>query len=105
MASSFKKLAGDLMDGDLEDQVARLTKELSALKKTLSKRGASAYEDTRDTASDVYAELWDRFQEALPGMRKRAKTVEDAARSNPATAAAVGLVVVGLLVTLLASRR
>jgi ElaB/YqjD/DUF883 family membrane-anchored ribosome-binding protein len=100
MASSFSKLRGDL-EGDLEDQVARLTKELSSLKKSLAKRGASAYEDTRDTASDLYGELWDRFSESLPFMRKRARAVEKVARDNPATAAAVGLIVVGLLVTLL----
>jgi ElaB/YqjD/DUF883 family membrane-anchored ribosome-binding protein len=103
MASSFSKMRGDL-EGDLEGQVARLTKELSSLKKSLSKRGASAYEDTRETASDLYGELWDRFSETLPFMRKRARAAEHLARDNPATAAVVGLVVVGLLVTMLARR-
>ncbi len=102
MASTFSRLRGD---GDLEDQVARLSKELSSLKKSLSKRGASAYEDTRDTASDLYDELRERFSEALPYMRKRAHAAERVAKDHPATAAAVGLIVVGLLVTLLARRR
>ena len=102
MASSFSRLRGDI-EGDLEDQVARLTKELSSLKKSLSKRGASAYEDTRDTASDLYGELRDRFSETLAYMRKRAHAAEHLARDNPTTTAAVvGLVVVGLLVTMLA---
>jgi ElaB/YqjD/DUF883 family membrane-anchored ribosome-binding protein len=103
MASSFSKLRGDIED-DLEEQVARLTKEISSLKKALSKRGAIAYEDTRESASDLYGELWDRFSEALPFMRKRARAAEQVARDNPATAAVVGLVVVGLLVTLLVRR-
>ncbi len=103
MATPFSKLRGDIEE-DLEDQVARLTKELSSMKKALSKRSASAYEDTRDGAADMYAELWDRFSEALPFMRKRAKAAEQVARDNPATAAVVGLVVVGLLVTLLSRK-
>jgi len=103
MASTFRKLAGDI-EGDLEDQVARLTKELAALKKVAAKRGSAVYEDTREQAADLYGELWDRFNESLPVMRKRARTVEKAARDNPATAAVVGLAVVGLLVTLLARR-
>ena len=70
--------------------MAQLAKELSSLKKSLSRRGASAYDDTRDTASDLYGELRDRFTEALPFMRKRAHAVEQVARDNPATAAAVG---------------
>ena len=104
MASSFSRLRGDI-EGDLEDQVARLTKELSSLKKSLSKRGASAYEDTRDTASHLYGDLWDRVSETLPMIRKRARAAEHVARDNPAaTAAVVGLVVVGLLVTMLVRR-
>ena len=103
MASSFSRLRGDI-EGDLEDQVARLTKELSSLKKSLSKRGASAYDDTRETASDLYGELRDRFVDALPLVRKRAHAAEQVARDNPATAAVVGLVVVGLLFTMLARR-
>ena len=103
MASSFSRLRGDI-EGDLEDQVARLTKELSSLKKSLSKRGASAYEDTRETASDLYGELRDRFVDALPLMRERARAAERAAKDHPATAAAVGLIVVGLLVTMLVRR-
>lgn len=103
MASSFKKLAGSI-EGDLEDQIASLTKELSALKKQAAKRGASVYEDTREHASDLYGELWDRFSESVPMLRRRARTVEQAAKDNPATAAVVGLVVVGLLVTMLARR-
>ncbi len=103
MASTFRKLAGDI-EGDLEDQVARLTKEIAALKKLAAKRGSAVYEDTRDQAADLYGELWDRFNESIPVLRKRARSVEKVARDNPATAAVVGLAVVGLLVTLLARK-
>ncbi len=103
MASTISKLRGNAEDS-LHDQVAQLTKELASLKKSVSKRGAKAYEGTRDTASEVYGELWDRFSETMPAVRKQARAAEKAARENPATAAFVGLAVVGLLVTLLARR-
>ena len=103
MASTISKIRSDV-ESDLQDQVTRLTKELSALKKSLSKRGAGAYADTKDAASDVYDEMWERFSETLPLIRKRARAAEKVARDNPATAAVVGLAVVGLLVTLLARR-
>ncbi len=103
MASTISRLRGDVEE-NLQDQVAQLTKELSSLKKSLSKRGARVYEDTRDSASDVYGEIWDRFSDTMPAVRKRARAAEKVARENPATAAIVGLAVVGLLVTLLARR-
>ena len=53
--------------------MAHLTKEMSSLKKSLSKRGSDAYDDARDTAADFYGELRDRFGEALPVVRKRAR--------------------------------
>jgi len=103
MASTISKLRGDVEE-NLQDQVSRLTKELAYLKTSLSKRGSRAYEETRDTASDVYADLWDKFTETMPVVRKRARAAEKVARENPATAAFVGLAVVGLLVTLMARR-
>jgi ElaB/YqjD/DUF883 family membrane-anchored ribosome-binding protein len=101
MASAFSRFHGE---DDLEAQVAHLAKEMSALKKSLSKRGSDVYDDARDTASDFYGDLRDRFSDALPMMRKRAHAAGEVARDHPATAAVVGLVVVGLLVTMLARK-
>jgi ElaB/YqjD/DUF883 family membrane-anchored ribosome-binding protein len=101
MASAFSRFRGE---DDLEAQVAHLAKEMSALKKSLSKRGSGVYDDAGDAAADIYSELRDRFTDALPMMRKRAHAAEQVARDHPATAAVVGLVVVGLLVTMLARR-
>lgn len=103
MASAFSKFRGDVED-DLEAQVAHLTKEISALKKSLSRRGSDAYGDARDTAADLYSDLRERFTDAMPLVRKRARAAEKIAHDHPATAAVVGLVVVGLLVTMLARR-
>jgi ElaB/YqjD/DUF883 family membrane-anchored ribosome-binding protein len=101
MASAFSRFRGE---DDLEAQVAHLAKEMSALKKSLSKRGSYAYDDARETAADFYSELRDRFSDAMPMVRKRAHAAGEVAREHPATAAVVGLLVVGLLVTMLARR-
>jgi len=101
MASAFSRFRGE---DDLEAQVAHLAKEMSALKKSLSKRGGDVYDDARDTAADFYGELRERLSDALPMVRRRARAAEQVAFDHPATAAVVGLVVVGLLVTLLARR-
>ncbi len=101
MASAFSRFRGE---EDLEAQVAHLAKEMSALKKSLSKHGSDVYDDARDTAADFYGELRDRFSGALPMMRRRTRAAGEVARVHPATAAVVGLVVVGLLVTMLARR-
>ncbi len=94
-----------LSDLDLEKQVATLSKELTALRKAVAKRGGAYYEDGRDAASDYYAQLADRISDAMPAIRKQGRAIEKTARDHPATAAAVGLVVVGLVASLLLSRR
>lgn len=104
MASTLSKLRADVED-DLEAQVARLSKELASLRKSLGKRGASVYADGREGASDLYEDVRERLVEALPMVRRKAHAVERAAKDNPATAAAVGLVVLGLLATMLLRRR
>ncbi|UVK37325.1 DUF883 family protein [Mesorhizobium sp. AR10] len=94
-----------ITDIDLDKQVAALSRELAALRKAVSKRSGAYYEDGRDTASDYYAQLADRISDALPAIRKQGRAIERTARDHPATAAAVGLVVVGLVASLLFSRR
>ncbi|MDQ2632913.1 MAG: hypothetical protein M3Y43_07235 [Pseudomonadota bacterium] len=101
MASAFSRFRGE---DDIEAQVAHLAREMSSLKKSLSRRGSGVYDDARDAASDFYGELRDRFSDALPLMRRRTRAAGEVARDHPATAAVVGLVVVGLLVTMLARR-
>ncbi|TGQ53748.1 DUF883 family protein [Mesorhizobium sp. M1C.F.Ca.ET.193.01.1.1] len=92
-------------DHDLDRQFAALSRQVDDLRKTLAKRGDAYYEDGREAASDYYSHLADRLHEALPAVRRRGRALERTARDHPATAAAVGLVVVGLLAGLLLSRR
>ncbi|MGX5841404.1 hypothetical protein ACWGTI_11850 [Mesorhizobium sp. ArgA1] len=94
-----------LSDYDLEKQVATLSKELAALRKAMAKRGGGYYEDGREAAADYYGQLADRISDAMPAIRKQGRAIERTARDHPATAAAVGLVVVGLVASLLLSRR
>ena len=101
--ANASKLRDDLVDS-LESQVESLRKEVSSLRRTLAKRGGAAYADASETAETLYEELAQRWTEALPHMQKQARKVEQTARDNPAAAAAVGLVVVGLLAALFAKR-
>jgi ElaB/YqjD/DUF883 family membrane-anchored ribosome-binding protein len=103
MASAFSKLRDDIED-DLETQIAKLRREVASLRKSLSKRGAAAYEDTRDGASDLYEDIMGRISDALPDLAKRSRAVKRAARDNPVAATVVGIAVIGLLLGLLSRR-
>jgi hypothetical protein len=95
----------DKTDFDLEKQIGLLSRELAALKKAVSKRGGAYYEEGRDAAWDAYSDLAGRIGEHLPSLRRRARAIEGSAREHPATTAAIGLVVVGLVAAMLFSRR
>ncbi|MDX8515058.1 glycine zipper domain-containing protein [Mesorhizobium captivum] len=92
-------------DHDLERRFAALSRQVDDFRRALAKRGDAYYEDGREAASDYYSQLAERLNEALPAIRRRGRALERTARDHPATAAAVGLVVVGLLAGLLISRR
>lgn len=98
-------LFSTLSDVDLEKQVAVLSRELAVLRKAMSRRGGAYYEDGRDAALDTYSDLAGRLRDAMPTIRKQGRVIEKSARDHPAVAAAVGLVVVGLVASLLFSRR
>ncbi|MBZ9852336.1 hypothetical protein LB566_00900 [Mesorhizobium sp. CA13] len=94
-----------LSEVDLDKRVAALSRELAALKKAVSRRGGAYYEGGRDAALDTYSDLAERLHDAMPAIRERGRAIEKSAREHPATAAAIGLVVVGLVASLLFSRR
>lgn len=96
-------LRDDLVES-LEAQVDALRKEIASLRRNVGKRGARAYDEASESAGALYEDLAERWYEALPVLRKRARYVEQQAKDNPATAAAVALVVVGLLATLFVKR-
>lgn len=98
-------LFSHLNDIDLEKEVQTLSRELASLKRAVSKRGGAYYDGGREAAWDLYSDVADRIGDALPSIRKRARALETTARDHPATAATVGLVVLGLVATLIYSRR
>lgn len=103
MASPFTKLRHDLSD-DLEDQVARLQKEVASLRKSLRKQGSAAYDQGKDAAGDLYDDLAERLSDALPHLRKQSERVGKAASDNPLAAALIGVGLVGLLAIFFSKR-
>lgn len=94
MASSFFGNRGG-WDDDLERRLARLSKEISTLSRAARKRGAHAYDETRDTAADLYDDLSERVHDMMPEVRRQAQIARRAARDNPALVVA-GVAVLGL---------
>jgi hypothetical protein len=97
--------AHGLIDIDLEQQVEDLKRELARLRRSAASHGSSLYGDASETISDYLAELSGRVAPSLLGLRRRARSVERVAYDHPAVIAGVGLAVVGLVATLLVSRR
>jgi hypothetical protein len=98
-------MAHNLIDIDLEQQVADLRKELSALRRAVSRGGSSLYEDASDTLSSYFSEIGERIGPSLTGLRRQARSAERMAYDHPAVVAGVGLVLLGLVASLLISRR
>jgi hypothetical protein len=91
---------------DLHDRISTLQKEISALSRSLSKQGKSAYRDAGHHAGDLYGELSERFVDTLPMIRRGAREVEDVIRENPGrTIAAVGLGAMFVAAAILLSSR
>jgi len=103
MASALTRFREDFQD-DMQDQIARLNREVSSLRKTISQRGGAAYSDARDSAGDLYEDLWDRVHDAMPDWRQGARRARESARDNPVVTAAVAVGVIGLLAVLLTRR-
>jgi ElaB/YqjD/DUF883 family membrane-anchored ribosome-binding protein len=100
---AFPKFSDDVTS-DLEAQVARLQKEVRTLRKALGKRGAAAYDTSKDAAADFYEEMADRISDAWPVVQKQSQAVRRAASDHPVTTAVVGLALVGLIAGLLSRR-
>jgi len=103
MDSTFTKL-GDDLSGDLKDQVSKLRKEVSSLRKSLARQGADAYADTRDTAGDLYDDLTERLAEAMPRLRRQSRAMRRTASDHPVTTALIGVALVGLVAAFLSRR-
>ncbi|MDN5927620.1 MAG: hypothetical protein L0I29_11145 [Hyphomicrobiales bacterium] len=103
MASALTRFREDLQD-DMQDQIARLSREVASLRKTASSQGRAAYADARDGAGNLYDDLWEHVHDAMPDIRRGARRARDTARDNPVVTAAVAAGVIGLLAVLLTRR-
>jgi hypothetical protein len=103
MASALTRFREDFPD-DVQERIARLSREISSLKKLASRRGGAAYEDAHAAAGDLYEDLWERVHDAMPDLRHGARRARDTARENPMIATAVALGAIALLAALLARR-
>ena len=90
----------------IEDQIETLRREIAALGDEAGRTGGRMWGSARSSGAHVVSELEEAIEELIPAVRRRARQVERAARDNPtATAAAAGLVVLGLVAALVYSRR
>lgn len=94
----------DEVQSQLEDQVAHLSRQVASLTRAMSRRGASALADGRDSAAEVYEELHHRFAEAMPAVRRQARVARNAAHDHPVAIALVGVALLGLVLSLVARR-
>jgi hypothetical protein len=92
--------------GAIEARIDALREELASLTQEASRYGGDAYESTRRAIPHLASDMESLIEQAWPLMQKRARRVERLARDNPtATAATVGLIALGLLATVIYSRR
>jgi len=90
----------------LERELDHLHREVARLSRSASRYGADAYDETRRGGQEMYDGMMSAVMGMLPVARKKANAMEQVVRENPAaTTALVGLVVVGLVASLLYARR
>src|SRR5690606_10383289 len=90
----------------LAAQISALQSELRALRREAGKRGAESYEDARETTAELIDALRDGIAASSHDMAKRARHAGGVIRDNPGTAvtaAAVGVVVAGLMASLVST--
>ena len=83
---------------DLHRDIEALRREVAALSRSASRRGATVWRGASDEASGLYDDVAERFNNALPVIRRRAHDLEETIRDNPGRAAAVvGLAALALV--------
>lgn len=91
--------------GTLDAELDELRREIGRLAGRASRLSAAAYQDGRERASGIHDDVSDAVASWLPVARREVARAERAARDNPATTAAlVGIVVLGLVASLVYTR-
>lgn len=104
MSTGFWNSRSDV-EASLAAQLEALRKELKSLRKQARASGQASYDDAREQASEMMDELRVQLADAGEKFGRGARQARDTVRENPATAAAVGLVVVGLMALMMGRSR
>lgn len=90
----------------IEAEMDNLRRQISGLSARASRMGSHAYRNTSRSLPDLYEEVSGFLHDALPLSRHDRHCVERMAREHPYTTTALaGLVLLGLVATLLYTRR
>lgn len=89
---------------DIQDQLDSLRREIKVLRKQAGRGGERIGRQTRHTGNDVAELVREYADAALPQVRRETRKLGKSARAHPyatVTTAAVGLLAIGLAVSLL----
>lgn len=93
-------------DWALENEVKALRREIAGLARTVSRKSAAGTKYATNEAGDLYDNIVEQISHAVPAMRRQSQYLERTVRDHPVqTAAAVGLVALGIAAVALLSRR
>lgn len=92
-------------EDEIEATVRSLSREVSALSHALARQGGRRVDEAREGLADVASDLSERVAELLPVVRRRGAQASHAAREHPAAVAVAGVVVAGLVLSILFRRR
>jgi ElaB/YqjD/DUF883 family membrane-anchored ribosome-binding protein len=98
----------DELSEDLQAQIANLSNNITSLQRRLSGRAAEMSDDAAQSGSALYDLLARGGSSAGRNLSRQASRAADTARHHPATAATaagIGLLVIGLLISLLLARK
>lgn len=104
--TSITRLREDMQD-EIQDQIDALRQEVSDLKKSAARRGDKVYRQGRNAGNEMGEALRDYAESVVPDIRRSVRRARRSARSHPvtsATAATVGLLAIGLTLSLLLRR-
>lgn len=92
-------------DRNVKSEIAALRREIAALGRAVGKRGDRTWSAAHDGASDIYEEIRERLAEALPIVRRSARSAGRTVNDNKVAIAVTGLAVIGLAALFFSSRR
>lgn len=103
---SMTRLRDDIQD-EIQRQIDSLKYDIAVLRRDMKRRGGRAFRHNRSAGEEIVDFLRDYIEHGLPDMRRSARRIRRSARDHPfasTTAAALGLLAVGVAAALLLRR-